>query len=59
MSKMKKNKKVEEEKLEIDESLLSEEEKKETGFQFPLWPLIMIGIIVILMIVCIIFIVNL
>ena len=56
---MKKNKKVEEEKLEIDESLLSEEEKKEMGFHFPLWPLIMIGIIVILMIVCIIFIVNL
>ena len=56
---MKKNKKVEEEKLEIDESLLSEEEKKEMGFHFPLWPLILIGVIVLLMIVCIIFIVNL
>ncbi len=55
---MKKSKEKKEE-LEIDESLLSEEEKKEMGFSFPLWPIIMIGIIVLLMIACIIVIVNL
>ena len=56
---MKKNKNKQEEKLEIDESLLSEEEKQEMGFHFPLWPIILIGVIILLMIVCIIFIVNL
>lgn len=44
---------------EIDESLLSDEEKEEAGFHFPLWAVITIGVIVLLMIACIIVIVNL
>lgn len=55
---MSKNKdKLEEPK--IDESLLSEEDKEEAGFHFPLWAVITIGVIVLLMIACIIVIVNL
>ena len=54
-----KQKKIKEKEPEIVESLLSEEEKKESGFHFPLWPLIMIGVIIILIIACIIVIVNL
>ena len=55
---MKKDK-TKENEPEIDESLLSEEEKEEMGFHFPLWALITIGAIILLMIACIIVIVNL
>jgi type IV secretory pathway component VirB8 len=58
----KKNQKQEEratKDLEIDESQLSDEDKKEAGFKGPIGALIVCGIIAVLMIVCIIVIVVL
>lgn len=46
--------KKEKEKLEIDESLLTPEQKAESGYHFPWWILILCGVIAILMVVCII-----
>ncbi len=45
--------------LEIDQSLLTPEEKKEQGYHFPIVPLIVCGVILVLMIVCIIVIICL
>ncbi|MCQ2793155.1 MAG: hypothetical protein MJ221_01855 [Bacilli bacterium] len=51
-------KKVEEEKLDVDQSLLTKEQKQEQGYHFPWTVLIICGVIVLLMIACIIVIVN-
>ena len=46
--------------LNVDESLLSEEDKEEYHrHDFPLWLIIVMGVIVLLMIACIIVIANL
>lgn len=45
-------------KLKIDESQLSEEEKQEVGYHIPWFLLIICGIIIVLMIICIIVICN-
>lgn len=50
--------KKEKEKLEIDESQLTEEQKAEMGYHFPWWILILCGAILLAMIACIIVIVN-
>lgn len=56
-----KNSRVEREDkdLEIDQSLLTEEEKKGQGYHFPLVPLIVCGAIAVLMLICIIVIICL
>lgn len=44
--------------LKVDDSLLTEEQKRESGYHFPWWILIVCGVIAVLMIACIIVICN-